>query len=349
MSRLRILVVEDNSEELESCRHSAKTYEEMNDLDIRLVECKTVDQAFKKLDNLYDGAIIDLKLAEEGDEGNQVIDKIEKAFFRIPIAILTGTPGREKDDSIYIGVHRKGEVTYHELFDRFRHIRTTGITRIMGGQGLIEERLTEVFFKSLLPQIDTWITYGKEEEARTEKALLRHTLNHLYQLLEEGGDSFFPEEFYLFPPLKDRITTGSIIKMEDQWYVVMSPACDLVPRNNRGFKTDRILLAEVEDKCHITSNKREKELMRFLSNSHTLYYHWLPDTKFFKGGFINFRKLKTLNAEVLGNKNPDIQISPSFVKDIVARFSSFYARQGQPDIESEKSVKRIVTRSGNTK
>ena len=31
-----------------------------------------------------------------------------------------------------------------------------------------------------------------------------------------------------------------------------------------------------------------------------------------------------------------IQISPSFVKDIVARFSSYYARQGQPNIDFTK-------------
>ena len=31
-----------------------------------------------------------------------------------------------------------------------------------------------------------------------------------------------------------------------------------------------------------------------------------------------------------------IPISPPFVKDIVARFSSYYARQGQPNIDFNK-------------
>ncbi|MFQ2549269.1 hypothetical protein ACK305_18520, partial [Aeromonas caviae] len=35
---------------------------------------------------------------------------------------------------------------------------------------------------------------------------------------------------------------------------------------------------------------------------------------------------------------PLIQISPAFVKDIVSRFSSYYARQGQPDIDHEKGA-----------
>lgn len=35
-------------------------------------------------------------------------------------------------------------------------------------------------------------------------------------------------------------------------------------------------------------------------------------------------------------ENPSVQISSLFLKDIVARFSSYYARQGQPDIDYEK-------------
>ena len=33
------------------------------------------------------------------------------------------------------------------------------------------------------------------------------------------------------------------------------------------------------------------------------------------------------------NTPPDLQISPPFVRDILARLSSYYARQGQPDID----------------
>ena len=348
MSELRILFVEDEEEELESCRSSVKTYKRKSGHDITLVTCNTVDKAFETLDNSFDGAIIDLKLGSQGGEGNQVIGKIQEHFFRIPVAIYTATPGEERDDFTFIGVFRKGEETYHDLFDRFEAIRNTGITRIMGGQGLLEEGLTKVFFMSVLPHIETWIAYGKKCETQTEKALLRLTLNCLSQLLEEDGDSFFPEEVYLYPPLSDRITTGSIVTLEGKWFVILSPACDLVSRNDRGFKTDRILLVEIEDKRHNTKNKGKGELKKILNNSQTLYFHWLPETKFFKGGFLNFRKLKTLAATDLSEVRPRIQISPSFVKDIVARFSSFYARQGQPEIDCDEIIERILTESVTT-
>ena len=36
-----------------------------------------------------------------------------------------------------------------------------------------------------------------------------------------------------------------MVKANDQWFVVLNPACDLVPINGE-FKIDRILLVEIE-------------------------------------------------------------------------------------------------------
>ncbi|MEM8452862.1 response regulator, partial [Morganella morganii] len=70
-------------------------------------------------------------------------------------------------------------------------------------------------------------------------------------------------------------------------------------------------------------------------NNKTGYYHWLPKVDFFPGGTINFRRVSTYSECELDTDfhKSNLQISPSFIKDIVSRFSSYYARQGQPDIE----------------
>ena len=308
------------------------------------------------MDNSFDGAIIDLKLADEGYEGNQVVSAIEKTFFRIPVAIFTATPGSADKNFTYIGIYKKGDIRYHDLFDQFLNIQTTGITHIMGGTGLIEQRLSEVFLNNLLPQIDTWVSHGKENSDRTERALLRYALNHLYQLLEEDNEHYFPEEFYLYPSVSEEITTGSIVKEEanDRHFVVLSPACDLVIRGNGIFKTDCILFIEIESENDIVNaaldgirqNRKKKDKLKTISNNnHRDYYHWLPRTDFFEGGFLNFRKLNTLNKTCFDERfeKPSIQISPFFVKDIVSRFSSFYARQGQPDIDSKEFIARHTT------
>ena len=349
MSAFKLLLVEDDEREIQICRNSIDRYLVENDRQIDMVACRTVDEARRTLNNSFDGAIVDLRLSDQGDEGTEVIEEIEASFIRIPVAILTGTPDNAREDFTYIGVFTKGEIEYSELFDRFWGIYDTGITRIVGGRGLIEETLSKVFRKNLLPKTKQWEVYGKQDSAKTEKALLRHTLNHLSQLLEEDEDNCFPEEVYLAPPLTDNISTGSILKeLENEgWFVVMNPACDLVVREGGKRNTDWILLVEIDpgtklfpwfEDTNLSKNK-QGDLESAFKNHKSTYYHWLPKTDFFEGGFLNFRKLSTLEIDKFSKRfetPPQIQIAPSFIKDVIARFSSYYARQGQPDIDSSK-------------
>lgn len=382
MSELRLLIVEDNERDLRSFRNSVKVYKDKKQRTIDSVECKTLEEALKTLDNSFDGAIIDVKLADQGDEGNQIVEKIVESFFRIPIAIFTGNRGNWDDNLngkiMLIDVFTKGAIGYDELLDKFWEIYNTGLTHIMGGRGKIEATLNQVFLENLRPNRKRWISYaeGAEENAkRTQNALLRYALNHLLQLLEDNREDYFPEEVYLYPPgldevtTKSKLTTGSIVKENNQWFVVLSPACDLITRRGGQF-TERILFVEIENEADIVNialnrlqritDEEEKEkvrkdiLQRLAGNNYAFYYHWLPPVKFklsdggsldFDGGFLNFRKLEALSKRKFNGKfgDPLIQISPFFVKDIVSRFSSYYARQGQPDIDSVDFVDRYTT------
>ena len=362
MSAFRLLIVEDNDQDLTTCRDTVARYRDEKQREVELVECRSVKEALEKLDNSFDGAIIDLRLADQGDEGNQVVSRIAELHFRIPVAILTGTPDAVDSDFAYIGVFKKGdpEAGYAVLLDRFWGIHNTGLTRIMGGRGIIEETLNKVFRENLLPQKDKWVAYGETDPSRTEKALLRHALSHLLQLLDDDGDRCFPEEVYLTPPLTDKIRTGSVVKEKstDQRCVVMNPACDLVIRDNGKCNTDRILIVEIDSQTSLfpghpatgLNSSQKKELKKAYRNNKSTYYHWLPRTDFFEGGFLNFRKLSSLSSEEFNERfeKPAVQISPSFVKDMVARFSAYYARQGQPDIDFEHFINPPAVQTGNS-
>jgi hypothetical protein len=226
----------------------------------------------------------------------------------------------------------------------------------MGGRGVIESTLNQVFLKNILPQRESWVKHGTADSARTEKALLRHTLNHLMQLLDGHDDVFYPEEVYIFPPVSEGVFTGSVVKLKsaEQWFVVLNPACDLVVRANGHFKADRLFLVGIESEEAIVKaavvdivkkEKRQKKLKDVFGNNENGYYHWLPKTKFFSGGFINFRNVHSILKEklVADFNTPGLQISPPFVKDIVSRFSSYYARQGQPEIDSEFRIDELTT------
>ena len=93
MSPLKLLYVEDEDETLDTCRDTIVRYEKQTERKIELVIAKTVSEALEKIDRTYDGAIIDLKLDHDWDDGLRVIDAIRERA-RMPMAILTATPKR---------------------------------------------------------------------------------------------------------------------------------------------------------------------------------------------------------------------------------------------------------------
>ncbi|WP_429011509.1 hypothetical protein [Aeromonas veronii] len=352
MIEIKILLVEDNLQDQQLCLTAAKEFGEDKSCKINILACSNVETAKTSLSNaVYDGAIVDMKLASNGNEGNDVIDEIRNNFRRIPVSIMTGTPDVVNlHDAPLVNIHKKGDVTYLEIIQEIYNLYLTGLTKIMGGRGVIEKSLSEIFMNHLLPQKDSWIEYGAQDHNRTEKALLRHALNHLMILLDDDVDKCFPEEMYIYPPASKKINPGHIVKDKKTniFYIIMNPACDLAERQKGGCNTDRALLVEIQKlddilpkECFVASptNGKKKELEQIYKNTKCGYYHWLPNVKFFEGGVINFRRISTCTEDVLTDNyhSPLVQVSPVFLKDIVSRFSSYYARQGQPDIDHEKS------------
>lgn len=354
MCKFKLLIVEDDEDELALYRTTIKRYVMEKKRDIEIVESKTLEDSLKQIDNSFDGVIIDLKLGSEGDEGNRVINEIHNKY-RIPVAILTGTPGNaDSEFREIIKVYKKGETGLDEILNDLIQIYDTGLTKIFGGRGHIEKTMNKVFWDNILPQLDSWKSYI-ESGNLTEKALLRFTINHLLELLNDDFEICYPEEMYISPVLSDNIHTGSIVfnTINNNNYIIMSPACDLVCRNDGNFKTDRILLCEVEDYNSVENRvlngftnaaKKRSKLKDLLKNNYTDYRHWLPTTSVFSGGFINFRWTIALNKsdyEAQFN-SPSVQISSHFIRDIISRFASFYARQGQPDFDFDSISSQII-------
>ncbi|MCX9013996.1 MAG: hypothetical protein OIN89_04230 [Candidatus Methanoperedens sp.] len=354
MSKFKLLIVEDDEGDLETCRTTILRYEKEKEREIELVESKTLEDAQIKINNSFDGVIIDLKLGNTGDEGNIVIREIHDKY-RFPVAILTGTPGNaDPDFNNIINVYKKGEHGLDEILNYLIQIYDTGLTRIFGGRGHIENAMDKVFWNHIMPQLDSWISHVERGE-ETEQALLRFTINHLLEILNHNSDICYPEEMYISPVISDNIRTGSIVSDREKGkkYIVMSPACDLVCHSDGNFKTDRILLCEIEDfnivkdialKGYKKTEKMKDKVKELINDNYTAYYHWLPKTSVFEGGFINFRWTKALEKHDFDdNFNlPQVQVSSHFIKDVVSRFSSYYARQGQPDFNFKLLSSQLI-------
>ncbi len=64
-------------------------------------------------------------------------------------------------------------------------------------------------------------------------------------------------------------------------------------------------------------------------------YHYLPEVSGImdKNSFIDFRRIITLDRLDDSNIESVATISAPFLKDIIARFSYYYSRQGQPELK----------------
>ncbi len=333
MDTMKLLLVEDNDQELDSWYDTANRYGAEKNLTIKPIKCSSLSKARTELDGSFDGAIIDLKLGSK-DSGETFISEMHDSLRRIPYAIYTAhsTEIPAEKNPVCLGIFTKGQDTIEEILDKFADVYKTGLTRIMGGRGEIEQHLLKVFGENIMPQMDAWVKHNQHGDV--EKALLRHVVNHLTQLLDENNNPYYPEEVYISPLYTSAVMTGCIVKAKcspGSSYVVLTPACDLVLRTNLKCKTDKILLVEIETMQKV---EKEKDPKRFRGNN-CFHYHWLPKSVAFDGGYINFRYLVTLSKKDLDThyEEPTVRISPPFIKDIVARFSSYYARQGQPEIK----------------
>jgi hypothetical protein len=354
MPDFKLLHVEDDAGEIKTCSDTLRVYSIQNNRKIHITTAGSKDEALSKLGNRFDGAIIDIKLAGGGTDGNDVVSEIHK-FQRIPIAILTGTPENASKPSDFILCYKKGEIAYSDIVDQLYDIYNTGITKIMGGRGVIDDAMQQIFWQHLLPQMPSWKSYrskGKE----TEKSILRVVLNHLMELLNRDENPCYPEEMYILPPVIDNIRTGSILLKNStvDKYVVLTPACDLVIRGGQEFKADKVLLAQITELDNVKAEvldgvvklaSKIKILRESFKNNYNGYYHWLPSTDLFDGGFINFRWLTTVTTDDIKTSysSPIAQLSAPFVKDVISRFSAFYARQGQPDFDFEALATTHIT------
>ena len=348
------LLIEDSADDSASFQDTVKRLNIEAEKEIYHLEiADTYSNAMEKISEKLNGIIVDIKL-DESHSGNEIIREIVKKF-RVPVAIFTGTPDTDQSDNSPIKIYKKGETHHEEIIKELCAVSDTGLFNVLGGTGTIESVMTKIFWDNLYPQIELW--KGKKVQGvETEKILLRYAVSHIQELIDNEVPAYVTEEMYISPPINDEIKTGSIIqaKTDNIYCIVLSPPCDLAIHNGK-MKTDCILICEIDSQDEVNAriiegttseSKQRKKIATALNNNYTDYYHWLPRNTLFAGGYINFRKVITYSPEeLLKNFNhPLIKVQEGFVKSILSRFSSYYARQGQPDFNFDEEANDIVQR-----
>ncbi|OWV14725.1 response regulator [Fibrobacter sp. UWH1] len=352
---MKVLLVEDTESSVKTCKD---VVEECYNGIIEVVNVANPDDALNKIDSTFDAMIVDLRL-EKNTQGGDFIEKLESLGVRIPTVIHTGTPDDVKPEWGALKIFSRDDCGYQDVFDYLLSIYSTGITEIAGLRGFLESQMQRFYKEAFADNVDLWIDRAKNAENRVKSSLLRMLISRLDCESFMHDENSYPEEFYV-PVIDSNLYTGSVVrsKLTGQRFVVLSPACDLVIRNEKP-KIKSITLCELQsieshgfqignDPQLFFSNGDKKKLGALFQNSNDdkeyIRYHWLPYTKNIEGGFINFTmpisELYGIFFEMYDVET--YRIAPVFVKNILSRFSSYYARQGQPDLVPEESMEKMI-------
>lgn len=356
---IHLLVVEDDDAQYET--YCDAMDERKNDSSIHFEltrKTNSQDAQIALQSNDFDAAIVDLNLdINDSSEasGNIILEKIIGSH-RFPVFVVSGNLGKLKEEvrkkeSSFLKCYSR-EKPNKEIFDEIQKICRTGITRILGGRGLIEQKLAEIFWSHLAADLDVWM----EDDQSSEKALLRYTVSHLSEYLEDE-DNYSDAEFYIKPSIRKHIATGDISENGESRFVLLSPACDVVVRdiNSEGnpvINANRLTLAKlikVDSKNFIENKiikqndnkKQRKGILERIIKGQQDKYIFLPAYKELYASIIDLQNLHAIEFnDYIKNYKRIATISSSFLKDIQSRFSSYYGRQGQPDLDKLKLVEK---------
>lgn len=360
MGELKILFVDDDPKYNRVYTRGVKDFNKTSELIVQPEIINDYEIGLNAIENGdYDGAILDLKLSktDKSKNGDVLARKIREGLC-FPVRIYTAFPDLEEDpdkQNEFYKVYQRTDIKVKDVVKEIADIYRTGITGILGKRGIINNYLANIFWKHLSDSFNSWV---KEAESSNdvEKILLRHILSHLQAYLDKDGaggfDEYYPEETYIMSPINDNIHTGLILKRkaDSQLFIVLTPFCDLAQG-----KADKIILAKIENKnmSYVKTLKRRRDngdtpekkktakekLEKLLHNNLLLKYHCLPEVNGI-GGFIDFQKINSYKkSEIDRLFQPVATVTDKFCKDIVARFSTYYSRQGQPNFENEKIYK----------
>lgn len=368
MEELRILIVEDDKAIYSDVykRNIDLFNKENKEHQITDVWIQSKDKAIAALKNpvnIFDGAIVDLDLIGSGGtdtSGNEVVKEI-KENLRFPTFVITGTPLHISAElnvpSSVFKVFERDEVDVMDTLDKFKTIKATGILNLLNRNGKIEELIQNIFWNHISTSLDNWALDNKRTSVEKEESLLRYTLLHMLEYLDES--KVHPSEFYITSPVKDSLSTGDLISLDSIRYVVLTPACDFAPRQNGNRNVRLAFLLKIIELNEEFSNFDEsiqkgdisgtlqQKLERVITNNRP-YYHFIPKHNSINAGIIDFQDklsvpIDELEAKLESSKGDRFAtISMPFLKDLIGRYSSYYARQGSPDFDASEVINSFL-------
>lgn len=358
---IKLLIVDDDKNIIDDFIKTIQRVERDNQIKYKIYTANTLDEALDKCKYFkLDITIIDLNLKESGldnQDGNEVISKIIDNF-RIPILVISGEPEKLNErfrDNKMINLIIRGneEYTNQKIFSSLiPNLLNSKTFQYFSRSGYLEHKINDFYWNNLQETIDSWNEIAISNSEEIDKILSRHTVANLKEQFYVDGnighfDKFHPAEMYIIPRIKQHYHTGDILLKDGRSHIIINPACDIVNQINLDYyilieivKFNDLPLLEEKIKSGIDVslefydklNKKGKNCYDDCKSNKKDRFHYLPAFNILCEGIIDFQRIKKVEKDNIEEYKPIASISSIFLKDIIARFSAYYARQGQPNL-----------------
>ena len=374
---IKILILEDNQDEISSLKATAQRLSEEECLTFEFTSySRLTSEVYETLVKYhFDFLIVDLTLENDQGTHQSGTDFINMVFkkFHVPIMINSWDPSIDIQENSLLKKFNNSIENSDELLVKYIiDIYKTWITKVLWRDWPINSTLTDLIYRWYLSDIKNRI-YSSESFS-SEESLSRYILAHLESRLSNNYKNFHPEEVYLKVSSSEsenekiKIKNWRIVKnLETQkYYLTMTPSCDLAQKKFENFlfveidSLNTTFWQDISDNVNSFNsltdedekNKKREKIWRTINKKIWSFWIIIPKVSLFWWGMINLKKVCTVDPEIVEWRSDErlfigwyeiiADISPLFMKDIVSKFWSYYNRQGMPDFEDWLFFKSFI-------
>lgn len=361
MKNIKILYVDDDIENFTDLKDllEGKT---INGCTISIDNELDFEQAVVRSKN-YHLIILDLfkgnAMAGGTDKGSNVFNDICSSIF-VPIIFYSANPASVVQlRSQVVGVANKLD-DISSLLSEIERLTKHNLPLLKEGvHDFIETEFKKYFWDTIhqkkamfKPESDDF-SLGYMLLRNMADTLSRDNIRQLLGDSTIKEDKVHPMEFYIYPTdTTKEFQTGEILQHKDSnsVYVVLTPSCDFIVRNDNTRKVDYVLLLKT---CLLTDTidykKYQQNKSKYFGNLRDLInsgrsdrYFFLPGTPFIENRVIDFQNKEIVTYEQLVTNFERIaKLDSPYAQSMAATYSRYYNRIGFPDIDHEYVMSKL--------
>ncbi|NTW39232.1 MAG: hypothetical protein HGA44_04970 [Cellulomonadaceae bacterium] len=358
---IRVLVIEDNVDMAESARREIDdSFATDIDLEVRVEIENDFTSGYQRVNaGSYDIVVLDLRRdggedqAEDAHAGRRTFGHIKEARF-VPVIFWTALPEHIIDEDLppFVTVLKKSDIEKIPGLIRGA-IESKAVDVMREVEGDVDEVLRKHMWNELAPHWDEYMQGGGA-------AGVAHVLiARLARTLEADQTQAFtshPNHRYLYPPATDMRAPGDVLHENDEstWWVILTPACDFVPRKGGAANAARVVLAraglldEIEkfrlwSESPADGNRWDSLRQNILMATQNRFYY-LPAFRRIPDLVVDLQHLRSITFGELARFEAVASLATPYAEALLVQHSHYAGRIGIPDLDSDLVRTRLLAR-----